>query len=330
LKAIQIDRFGGPDTLVRRELPTPRPSPDQVLVRLSHSGVNFMDIHTREGKYATSRTYPMTLPVTLGMEGAGTIAAVGAAVKNLKVGDRVAYCIVRGTYAEFAAVPAWCVVKVPEALPLEMAAASVFHGFTAHYLANDVGRLGPGMTCLVHAASGGIGQILVQLAKRSGARVFATTSTAAKAEVARSRGADVAMFYDDGKFAERIREETDGRGVDVVFDSVGKATLRHSFRATRRKGLVVSYGTVSGTVKDLDPIELGEAGSLYLTRPRLADHLADAAMIQSRAHELFGALLDGSLRIDIAARYTLDNVDEGLAALEERRTTGKPILVIGT
>jgi NADPH2:quinone reductase len=329
LKAIQIDRFGGPETLVRRELPTPTPRDGEVLVRLSHSGVNFMDIHTREGKYATSRTYPMTLPVTLGMEGAGTVAAVGAAVKDLKVGDRVAYCIVRGTYAQFAAVPAWQVVKVPEALSLEMAAASVFHGFTAHYLANDVGQLGPGVTCLVHAASGGIGQILVQLAKRSGARVFATTSTAAKAEVARARGADVAMFYEDGAFAERIREETGGRGVDVVFDSVGKATLRHSFRATRRRGLVVSYGTVSGTVKDLDPIELGEAGSLFLTRPRLADHLADAAMIQRRASELFAALIDGSLKIDIAARYTLDNVDEGLAALEERRTTGKPILVLG-
>lgn len=328
MKSIQIDRYGGPEVLVRRDIAVPVPKPAEVLIRISHAGINFMDIHTRQGKYATSRTYPVTLPCTLGMEGAGQVVAVGAEVETLQPGDRVAYCIVWGSYAEFAAVPAWRVVKVPDALPLEMAAASVFHGFTAHYLANDVGRLGQGITCLVHAASGGIGQILIQLAKRCGAQVFATTSTPAKAAVARSRGADLAMLYDNGRFADTIRDATNGRGVDVVFDPIGQTTLRDSLRATRRRGLVVNYGAVSGAVRDLDPIELGEAGSLFLTRPRLADHLPDAATIGRRADDIFAALLDGSLNIDIAGHYTLDNVEEAHAALEGRRMLGKPILTV--
>lgn len=313
---------------MRRDIAVPVAGHGEVLVRISHAGINFMDIHTRQGKYAASRTYPVTLPCTLGMEGAGRVAAVGAGVESLRPGDRIAYCIVWGSYAEFAVVPAWRVVKVPDALPLEMAAASVFHGFTAHYLAHDVGRLVPGVTCLVHAASGGIGQILIQLAKRSGARIFATTSTPQKAEVARARGADVAMLYDDGRFVDVIHEQTNGRGVDVVFDPIGQATLRHSFRATRKRGLVVNYGAVSGPVRDLDPIELGEAGSLFLTRPRLADHLPDAATTQRRADDIFAALLDGSLKINIAGHYTLDTVEEAHAALEERRMIGKPVLVI--
>jgi NADPH2:quinone reductase len=329
LKSIQIDRYGGPEVLIRRDIAVPQPAPGEVLIRITHAGVNFMDIHTREGKYAKSQTYKVGLPTTLGMEGAGEIVALGADVSDFEPGDRVAYCIAWGSYAEYAAVPASRVVNVPDALPLDMAAASVFHGFTAHYLAHDVGRLGPGVTCLVHAASGGIGQILIQLAKRLGATVFATTSTQGKAEVARERGADFAVLYENGGFADAIRAATQGRGVDVVFDSIGKATLRDSLRATRKKGLVVAYGSVSGSVNDLDPIELGEAGSLFLTRPRLADHLQDAATTRRRADEIFAALLDGSLQISIAGRYTLDDVAQAHAALEERRMIGKPIMVMG-
>ncbi len=213
-----------------------------------------------------------------------------------------------------------------------MAAASVFHGFTAHYLAHDVGHLGPGVTCLVHAASGGIGQLLIQLGKRLGATVYATTSTQEKAQVARERGADLAVLYDNGRFAEAMREATQGRGVDVEYSTRDRqgdlaATAFHS--ATRKKrGLVVAYGSVSGSVTDLDPIELGEAGSLFLTRPRLADHLPDAATTRRRAADIFTALLDGSLTIEIAGRYTLANVAAAHAALEERRTIGKPILEI--
>ncbi len=328
MKSIQIDRYGGPEVLIHRETATPAPGAGEVLIRISHAGINFMDIHTREGKYAKSRTYPVALPCTLGMEGAGEVVTVGAGVADFKPGNRVAYCIVWGSYAEYAVVPAWRVVRVPDALPLEMAAASVFHGFTAHYLAHDIGRLAPGVTCLVHAASGGIGQMLIQLANRAGATVYATTSTAEKARVARERGADLAVLYEGGRFADAIREATGGRGVDVVFDSIGKATLRDSLRATRKRGLVINYGSVSGAVRDLDPIELGEAGSLFLTRPRLADHVPDAQTTRARAADIFAALLDGSLKISIAGRFTLDDVEQAHAALEERRMIGKPVLVM--
>lgn len=328
MKSIQIDRYGGPEVLVHRDIAVPVPKAGEVLIRISQAGINFMDIHTREGKYANSQTYKVALPCTLGMEGAGEVAAVGAGVDEFKPGDRVAYCIVWGSYAEYAVVPAWRVVKVPAALPLEMAAASVFHGFTAHYLAHDIGHLAPGVSCLVHAASGGIGQILMQLAKRLGATVYATTSTQEKAQVARARGADLAVLYESGRFADAVRDATGGRGVDVVFDAIGKTTLRDSFRAARKRGLVVNYGSVSGSVRDLDPLELGEAGSLFLTRPRLADHLPDAPTTRRRADDIFAALLDGSLKISIAGRYTLDNVADAHAALAERRMIGKPVLAM--
>lgn len=325
MRAIQIDRFGGPEVLVRRDLPIPTAGPGELLVELSHSGINFMDIHTREGKYATSRTYPMALPVTLGIEGAGRVGAVGEGVENHAVGDRVAYCLIRGSYADYALVPADRAVRIPDGLDTETAAAALFHGVTAHYLATDVGALEPGMVCLIHAASGGIGQILTQLAKRRGATVLATASSKAKLDVARARGADVAMLYDQGGFADRARAETGGRGVDVVFDSVGKDTLRASFRATRKCGLVVNYGTASGSVRDLDPIELGEAGSLFLTRPRLADHVAGADLAR-RASDIFVGLSDGWLGVDIAERFTLDTVELAHAALSGRTLIGKPVL----
>lgn len=330
MKCIQIDRYGGPEVLVRRELAVPAPGPGEVLVRVACAGINFMDVHTRQGKYANSRTYPVRLPCTLGMEGAGEVVTTGENVGTLKKGDRVAWCIVWGSYAEYAVVPAARLARVPPELPLELAAAALFHGATAHYLAHDLGQLAAGRSCLVHAASGGIGQLLVQLARRMGAEVFATTSSPEKADVARQHGADHVLAYDNGGFADAIRAATGGRGVDVVFDAVGKATLRDSFRATRTRGLVVNYGSVSGSIADLDPIELGEAGSLFLTRPRLADHMADAATIQRRADDIFRALLDGSLKIAVAGRYTLDNVELAHAALEERRMVGKPVLVLAS
>lgn len=328
MRAIRIEAYGGPEVLQHVDLPVPQPGAGQLLVKMHHAGINFMDIHTRQGKYAKSRSYPVRLPCTLGMEGAGVVEAVGEGVTTHKVGDRVAWCIVWGSYAEYAVVPAWQAVPVPDGVGLDLAAASVFQGYTAHYLAHDVGGLAPGRSCLVHAASGGIGQILIQMAKRAGARVFATTSSADKAEIARRRGADAVFLYDHGGFADAVREATGGQGVDVVYDSLGKATLRESFRATRRRGLVVNYGNVSGSVTDLDPLELGEAGSLLLTRPRLADHLRDAAEIRRRADDLFAAVLDGSLKIKLAGRYTLDTVAQAHAAYEARRMIGKPVLDI--
>jgi len=324
MRAIQIDRYGGPEVLVRRELPIPEPGPGEVLIRLEYSGINFMDIHTREGKYAESRTYPQKMPTTLGIEGAGIVAKLGEGVSDFAEGDRVAYCISWGSYADYAVVPAWRVVKVPDALSLEVAAAAMFHGLTAHYLANDLGKFGPGVTALVHAASGGIGQMLVQLGKRAGATILAATSTEEKAEVARRCGAAHAFLYDG--FADKARALTGGKGVDVVFDPIGKATFRESLRSARIKGLIVQFGAVGAPVDDLNPIELGEAGSLFLTRPRLADHLPDAETIRWRASEIFAALIDGAMTIRIAGRYTLDEVERAHEDLHGRRTIGKPVL----
>lgn len=329
MRAIQIHEYGGPEVLRRVEIDVPKPGPGEVLVRVVNAGINFMDVHTRQGKYRDSRTYPVRIPCTLGMEGAGEVAEVGEGVTALRAGDRVAWCISWGAYADYAIVPAARLAKLPDAIAYDTAAASIFQGSTAHYLLEDVAHIGAGSTCLVHAASGGIGQLLVQLAKRRGAEVFATTSSAGKAAIAKSRGADHVLMYENGAFADRIRELTQGRGVDVVFDAVGRTTLRDSFRATRKRGLVVNYGSVTGPVNDLDPYELGEAGSLFLTRPRLADHLADAQTVQRRADDVFDAILHGALSIEINGRYTLDNVETAHAALEERRQSGKAVMDIG-
>jgi NADPH2:quinone reductase len=329
MQAIRIQEYGGPEVLQRVEIDIPSPGRGEVLVRVACAGVNFMDIHTRQGKYRNSHTYPIRAPCTLGMEGAGEVVGAGPDVTSIKLGDRVAWCISWGAYAQYAIVPAHRAARIPRTISYELAAAAIFQGSTAHYLIEDIAHLRPGITCLVHAASGGIGQMLVQLAKRRGAVVFATASSDSKAAKARGCGADHAMLYEGGRFADRIREATGGRGVDVVFDAVGRATLRDSFRATRARGLVVNYGSVSGSLGDLDPYELGEAGSLFLTRPRLADYLADVGTVQRRADEIFAALEARTLHLEITGRYTLDEVEVAHAALEERRHLGKSILIIG-
>lgn len=328
MRAIRIEQYGGPEVLRRVDIDIPSPVRGEVLVRVACAGINFMDIHTRQGKYRNSQTYPVRAPCTLGMEGAGEIVSTGPEVTSFNPGDRVAWCISWGAYAEYAVVPAHRAARIPRAISYELAAAAIFQGSTAHYLIEDVAQLRPGSTCLVHAASGGIGQMLVQLAKRRGATVFATASNDSKAAIARQRGADHVMLYEAGRFADRIREATAGRGVDVVFDAVGRATLRDSFRAARVRGLVVNYGSVSGSLDDLDPYELGEAGSLFLTRPRLADYLADGATVQRRADDIFAAIEDGALQVEISCRYTLDEVEIAHAALENRRQLGKSVLLI--
>lgn len=329
MKAIRIESYGGPEVLLRQDVPVLEPQADEVLIEVAFAGINFMDVHTRQGKYASSRSYPVRLPVTLGMEGAGTVVKTGARVDRFKPGDRVAWCIAWGSYAQYAVVPAARVARIPDGIAFDLAAAAIFQGSTAHYLCHGVGQLAPGRTCLIHAASGSIGQLLVQMAKRAGATVFATASTHEKAAIAERLGADHAMLYEGGRFADAIREATKGAGVDVVFDAVGKATLRDSFRAARTRGLIVNYGSVSGSLSDLDPIELGEAGSLYLTRPRLTDYLQDAETVQRRADEVFAGLLDGTLHVNVDRRYTFDDVEAAHAALEERRQIGKAVLEIG-
>ena len=327
MRAIAIESYGGPEVLIKRDdMPMPQLEPGKVIVKVERAGINFMDIHTRQGKYQRSVTYPVRLPCTLGMEGAGEVVEVGADVSNVKKGDRVAWCISWGSYAEYASVPAALVARIPDAISYDAAAASMFQGCTAHYLMDDVARLHAGSTCLVHAASGSIGQILIQLAKRAGATVIATASTPEKRAVALQRGADFALPYDG--FADEVRTLTNGRGVDVVFDSLGKATLRTSMQAARTSGLIVNYGNVSGSIVDLDPIELGEAGSLFLTRPRLADHMRDAKTVQRRADSIFEAILANDLQIEVGERYKLEDVDVAHARIESREQIGKAIVEI--
>ena len=329
MKAIRIHNYGGPEVLRFEDLQPPAPGPGEVAVDVAFAGINFMDINTRQGRYANSQSYDVRLPATLGMEGAGVVRQVGDGdTGGLAVGDRVAWCISWGSYADVAVVPAARVAPVPDGVGLDLAAAAMFQGCTAHYLINDVGRLSAGDTCLVHAASGSIAQLLIQFAKQHGATVLATTSTEAKKAAAEKTGADHVFLYDDGAFADRVLEATGGRGVDVVFDSLGKLTLRDSFRATRTRGLVVNSGSVGGSLNDLDPLELGEAGSLFLTRPRLSDYLADRDTVRRRAADVFAGLLDGSLRVALADRVDFTDVNEAHAALEERRQTGKSVLAV--
>ena len=329
MRAITIESYGGPEVVrVRHDVPVPMPGLGEVLVRVECAGINFMDIHTRQGKYADSRTYPVRIPCALGMEGAGVVVAVGEGVTHLRTGQRVAWCIAWGSFADYASIPARLAAVIPDAIAFDTAASAMFQGCTAHYLVNDVARLQHGGRCLVHAASGSIGQILIQMARRQGADVYATASTEEKCEVARQRGAHAAMLYEGGRFADRVRELTAGQGVDVVFDSLGKATLRDSMRAARTCGLIINYGNVSGSVKDLDPYELGEAGSLFLTRPRLADHMADAATVQRRADEVFAAILEGDLRIAISEHLDFAQIAEGHACIESRQQIGKAVVWI--
>ncbi|MBC2381405.1 quinone oxidoreductase [Pseudomonas sp. WS 5106] len=327
MKAITLQTYGGPDVVqVRQHLPKPQVRPGHVLIKVACAGINFMDIHTRQGKYANSVTYPVRLPCTLGMEGAGVVVEIGDGVSHLAVGDRVAWCIAWGAYAEYALVPVEKIAQIPNAIAFDQAAAAMFQGCTAHYLIDDVARLQAGSSCLVHAASGSIGQLLVQMARHLGATVFATGSTLEKCAIAQQRGAHQAWTYDDGRFADRVLDATHGKGVDVVFDSLGKSTLRDSFRACRTRGLIVNYGNVSGSLTDLDPMELGEAGSLFLTRPRLADHMADGATVQRRANAVFAAMLEGALTVEIEGHYTLDTVQQVHERIEARQQIGKAVL----
>ncbi|UVH52466.1 quinone oxidoreductase [Pseudomonas sp. CBSPBW29] len=325
MKALTLETYGGPEVVqLRLDVPKPQVTAGHVLVKVACAGINFMDVHTRQGKYAKSVTYPVRLPCTLGMEGAGVVVAVGEGVSHLAPGDRVAWCIAWGAFAEYANVPAARVAQIPNAIGFDQAAAAMFQGCTAHYLIEDVARLQTGNRCLIHAASGSIGQLLVQMAHRLGATVFTTGSSTEKCAIALQRGADHAWPYDG--FAERVLQVTQGRGVDVVFDSVGKATLRESFRACRTRGLIVNYGNVSGSITDLDPMELGEAGSLFLTRPRLNDHMADGPTVQRRANAVFAAMLEGSLTVDIEGHYALEEVHQVHARIEARQQIGKAVV----
>jgi NADPH2:quinone reductase len=322
MKSIQVNVPGGPENLQLVDIPTPRPGPGQALVRLAASGVNFIDIYFRTGLYKAD------LPIAIGSEGAGTVEAVGEGVAEVAPGDRVAYAMARGSYAEYAVVPAAQLVKIPAHLDFQRAAAAMLQGMTAHYLTHSTFALKAGDTCLVHAAAGGAGGLIVQMAKNLGARVLGTVSTAEKAQIARDSGADEVILYTEREFDVEARRLTGGRGVDVVYDSVGKTTFEKSLNALRPRGMLALFGQSSGSVPALDPAILAK-GSLYLTRPGLPHYLLTREELLWRAGEVLDAIDAGKLRLRIDRTYPLANAAAAHRDLESRKTAGKLLLAIG-
>jgi len=323
MRAIAIEAYGGPEVVRLAECERPRPGPDEALVQLERAGLNFIDVHLRLGRYARSETYRNALPMVLGMEGAGTVVETGADVRDFRAGDRVAYCTVRGSFAEYAAVPAAKLVHVPDAVDLDTATALMLQGLTAHYLSHSTFPLAPGHTCLVHAAAGGAGGLLVQLAKARGATVIGTVGSADKAEIARRHGADHAILYREQDFREEVLRLTGGAGVDVAYDSVGRDTIDRSIRSVKRRGMVVNYGGASGLVERIVPLELGEAGSVFFTRPHLADYIATPAELRARAADLFSYVAAGRLRAAVDRVFPLSRMRDAMEYLEAGRTRGK-------
>lgn len=328
MRAINIHQFGGPEVCEIQETAIPTPAEGEALVRVAYAGVNFIDIYMRNGTYARSHTYKTPLPMVIGMEASGTIEAVGSGVADLKVGQRVAFCLSRGSYAEYIAVPAWKLVPLPDDISFELGAAVMLQGCTAHYLSHSAFPLQRGQSCLVHAGAGGVGQLLIQLAKNLGATVFTTVSTREKADIARSRGADHCILYRDTDFREEIMKLTSGKGVDVVYDSVGKTTITDSIRCIRRRGLCVLFGASSGVVDAIEPLALAEAGSVFFTRPHLADYMATAEEIRGRAGDLFRMVKEKRLSMAIDTVFPLVDVAAAHRYIEDGKTRGKLLLQV--
>jgi NADPH2:quinone reductase len=322
MRAIQVNVPGGPENLQLVDIATPRPGPGQALVRLVASGVNFIDIYFRTGLYKAD------LPIAIGSEGAGTVEAIGEGVTEVAPGDRVAYAMARGSYAEYAVVPGAQLVKIPAHLDFQRAAAAMLQGMTAHYLTHSTYALKAGDTCLVHAAAGGAGGLIVQMAKNLGARVLGTVSTAEKAQIARVSGADEVILYTEREFDVEARRLTGGRGVDVVYDSVGKTTFEKSLNALRPRGTLALFGQSSGSVPPIDPAILAK-GSLFLTRPGLPHYLLTREELLWRAGEVLDAIDAGTLRLRIDRTYPLAEAAAAHRDLESRKTAGKLLLAIG-
>ncbi len=321
MKAIRIHGHGGPEALRYEEAPTPKPGAGQALIRIEAIGVNFIDIYHRTG------LYPVQFPYTLGQEAAGVVTGLGPDVSGIAVGDAVAYTGVPGAYAEFAVVPADRLVPVPTGVSARQAAAAILQGVTAQYLATSTYPLAAGQTCLVHAAAGGVGLLLCQIAKRLGARVIGTVSNEAKAALARTAGADEVILYTRQDFEAEVRRITRGTGVHVVYDSVGKTTFDKSLDCVARRGMLVLYGQSSGPVPPFDPQILNRKGSLFLTRPTLAHYVATREELLDRAGQVLGWVADGSLSVRIGREYPLADAAEAQRALAARETTGKVLLV---
>ncbi len=321
MKAVVADPIGGPENLRYIDLPKPEPGPGEVLVKLEAIGVNFIDVYFRIGFYKAPET-----PVRLGQEGAGAIEAVGEGVTDWKVGQRVAYTMTRGSYAEYVVVAAQSLVELPEAVSFEDGAAVMLQGMTAHYLTHSTFALKPGDACLVHAAAGGVGLLVVQLAKIAGASVIGTVSTQAKAELVKQHGADHVILYEEQDFVAETKKLTGGKGVDVVYDSVGKTTFAKSLDCLRPRGMMVTFGQSSGGVGEIDPLLLSQKGSLFLTRPSLGNYISDSAELKWRSSDLFGWIADGRLHVNVHKTYALADAAQAQRDLEARQSTGKLLL----
>jgi len=321
MKIARIHEIGGPEKIRFDDVPIPQPGPEEALVKVAASGVNFIDTYHRTG------LYKLDLPAALGTEGAGTVEAVGSAVTDVHPGDRVAWTMVRGSYAEYAVVPTWQLIPLPAHLDFKLAAAAMLQGMTAHYLTHSTFLLKPEHTCLVHAAAGGTGLLIVQMAKMLGARVLGTVSSEEKARKAREAGADHVILYTIEDFVEETKKHTGGEGVHVVYDSVGKSTFLKSLDCLRLRGVIVNFGNASGPAPAIEPLLLMQKGSLYLTRPNLGHYVAKREELQWRAGDVLRWVAEGSLHIHIGGEYPLADAAQAHRDLEGRGTTGKLILI---
>lgn len=321
MRAIQVIKPGGPEALTLVDLPIPTPKPNEAVVKISAAGINFIDVYYREGRYSSP------LPFVDGQEAAGVVTAVGDSVKSVKACDRVAYTGVLGAYAEYAAVPADRLVSIPSTVTDQQAAALMLQGMTAHYLLNSTFPLKKGHTALIHAAAGGMGLLLVQMAKNIGARVIGTAGSDEKAKLAREAGADDLIVYTRDDFEVETKRLTDGKGVDVVYDGVGKSTFDKDLNVLRQRGYLVLFGGASGAVPPVDPMVLAQKGSLFLTRPILAHHMATREELEHRASDVFKMVGDGNLKVRMDRTYPLDQVQQAHRDLEGRKTTGKLLLI---
>ncbi len=321
MKAIRVQSYGGPDQLVYQDVEKPEPKSNESLVKIDAIGVNFIDVYHRTG------LYPLPLPFTPGSEAAGTVESIGSEVSDIAVGDRVAYAMAVGSYAEYAAVPAARLVKMPEGIEAQAGAAAMLQGMTAHYLSTSTYPLKSGDTALVHAAAGGVGLLLIQMAKRAGARVFGTVSTQEKARLAREAGADEVILYTEQDFQQEVRRMTDGKGVQVVYDSVGKTTFMKSLDSLAPRGLLASFGQSSGSVPPFDAALLSQKGSLYLTRPSLANYVLTREELLWRAGDVFNWITTGELKLRIERTFPLSEAAEAHTQLEARATSGKILLL---
>jgi NADPH2:quinone reductase len=321
MKAIQVRHTGGPEALEIVDLPVPEPKPHEAVVKIAAAGVNFVDVYYREGRYKAP------LPFIEGQEAAGVVSTVGTEVESCKPGDRVGYSGVMGSYAEYAAVAADRLVPIPAGVSEREAAAALLQGMTAHYLVHDTFPLKSGQTALVHAAAGGVGLLLVQMAHQIGARVIGTVSTREKADLARQAGADEIILYTQSDFASETKRLTDGVGVDVIYDSVGKDTFEKGLNLLRARGMMVLYGGSSGAVSPFDPILLTQKGSLFLTRPSLQHYTATRRELAARAEGIFTMIGKGQLKLRIEHTYKLTGAQEAHRDLEGRKTTGKLLIL---